>query len=161
MSETGDKVRRISKIIETNMKKRHFNNELGLELEDFDDEYGAVPIASFLYEMKEHHLNNYDSIHGGIVASIFDVAMGIGSAALSNSMVTTTDMSFTFLRPARGKKFRVIVEYGRVGQNIVNCTAKLFALAEKLDEEDVLCSTAMGNYFILGIPIERAGEISK
>ena len=109
MSEAGDKVRLIAKLIESNMKKRHFNNELGLEFEDFYDEYEALPKASFIYHKKDNHLNNYDALHGGIIASIFDVAMGIGCAALSNSMVTTTDMSMSFLRPARGDNFRIIV----------------------------------------------------
>ena len=152
MSKSEKEIKTIAKLIEANMKKRHFNNELGLEIETFDNEDGDIPTASFLYSMKEDHLNNYDALHGGIVASIFDVAMGLGSAALTKSMVTTADMSFSFLHPARGREFRIIVEYGHVGKNLVNCSAKLYAINDG-DEKDLLCATALGNYFVLGMPL--------
>lgn len=150
MSE--EKTKRIAKLMDANMKRVHFNNELGLEIEDFD-ESGEYPTASFIYRKKEKHINNYNAIHGGIVASVFDVAMGLGCAALTNSMVTTADMSFSFLRPAMGEEFRINVEFGHVGRNLVNCSAKMYAIGEGSGGSDVLCSTSLGNYFVLNIPL--------
>lgn len=161
MSEAAERVRNIADRIFEKMKERHFNNELGLVLEDFDEEFGSVPIASFIYEKKDNHLNNYDALHGGIIASIFDVAMGLGAGALSKSLVTTVDMSFSFLLPARGEKFRIIVEFGHVGKNVVSATCKMFIMGENPLEDDILCATGMGNYFILGIPLDKAGNVSK
>lgn len=143
-----DNIEKMAKLMDANMKKVHFNNELGLKIDSID-ENGDCPKASFIYERKETHINNYNAIHGGIVASVFDVAMGIGSAALTNCMVTTADMTFSFLRPAHGNKFRIDVEYGHVGKNLVNCSAKLYCV----DEKEVLCATSLGNYFILDIPL--------
>lgn len=149
MNSTEDRTNRIAKLMDANMKRVHFNNELGLEIERFD-ESGTYPTASYIYRRKETHINNYNAIHGGIVASVFDVAMGIGSAALKNRMVTTADMSFSFLRPAMGDMFRITVEYGHVGKSLVNCTAKMYAV---YSDGETLCATALGNYFVLDIPL--------
>lgn len=149
MNSVEEKTKRMAKLMDANMKRVHFNNELGLEIESFD-ESGKYPTGSYIYRRKDKHINNYNAIHGGIVASVFDVAMGIGCAALTNHMVTTADMSFSFLRPAMGDLFRITVEYGHVGKNLVNCTAKMYAVEE---DKETLCATALGNYFVLEMPL--------
>ena len=149
MNSKDEKLNKISGLVDANKKKVHFNNELALEVEAFD-ESGVYPVASFIYRKKEKHINNYSAIHGGIIASVFDVAMGLGSAALTDSMVTTADMSFSFLRPAKGDVFRITVEFAHVGRNLVNCTAKMYSVD---DEGEILCATALGNYFVLGFPL--------
>ena len=149
VSQKDNKTKIMAKLMDANMKKVHFNNELGLEIESFD-ETGSYPEASFIYRKKDTHINNYDAIHGGIIASVFDVAMGLSSVALTNRMVTTADISLSYLRPAMGDLFRIKVEIGHVGQNLVNCTAKLYSIN---GEEEILCATSLGNYFVLDIPL--------
>ena len=152
MNELEIRVNTVIEAIRNRLGNSHFSNELGLELEEFK-ESDICPVASFIYRKKDNHLNNYDALHGGIVASIFDTAMGLGAAGLSNSKVTTTEMSVSFLRPAMGDCFRTVVEYGHVGSNLVHATAKLYAVNGDSGEE-ILCATSQGGYFILRMELE-------
>lgn len=71
-------------------------------------------------EMKPEHLNNLGIAHGGLVATLLDVAMGTAARSLIGHPVMTLDMNVSFFSPGRG----TLQAHGRVlkaGRSIVFC----------------------------------------
>ena len=74
-----------------------FNDWLGLEIEEFDD--GRVVLS---VEYEEFKRNPGDVLHGGVTATLIDVAggMAIGSTEEgAGSFRATTNLTVNYLRP--------------------------------------------------------------
>ena len=98
------------------------NGMLGLELVDCSmDEMWA----EFSFESKEWCLNPYDGVHGGVICSVFDTAMGTGAVVFSGKFISTTDISVSYLRPMTAKRYIIHVDYTQVGRRMVRCVAKM------------------------------------
>ena len=70
-----------------------------------------------------HHLNNSGVVHGGVICTLLDVAMGSVARVKAGAPVMTVDMHVMFLAPARGS----IIAEGRViraGRSIVFAEAE-------------------------------------
>ncbi|TDR90496.1 PaaI family thioesterase [Enterovirga rhinocerotis] len=94
-----------------------------------------------------HHLNNIGIAHGGLVATLLDIAMGTACRTQIGCPVMTLDMQIAFLAPGRG----TLIGIGRVvraGRSI------LFVESEvRCEEDDALVAKGSG----LFKPARRAG----
>lgn len=94
--------------------------------------------ATFEYEAIEGHANPMGTLHGGILCTIADSAMGVAYASLleAGETFTTLEMKINFLRPVWQAKLRAI---GRVIKN-----GRIIGLVEcdVLDEKDQLVAHA-------------------
>jgi uncharacterized protein (TIGR00369 family) len=116
------------------------NGMLGLILLDCSAEDKWI---EFGFEAKEWCLNPYDGVHGGIICSIMDTAMGMGAVALTQHFVSTTEIMVSYLRPMKGSKFRIRVEYTHMGKRLIRCNCKVLD-----SSDDSICATAMGSFVI-------------
>jgi uncharacterized protein (TIGR00369 family) len=83
------------------------------------------------------HMNNVGIVHGGVICTLLDVAMGSAARVTSGAPVMTIDMHVMFLAAVRG----VVVAEGRVlraGRSIV------FAEAEAKTENGETVARATG-----------------
>ena len=100
--------------------------DMGYELLDCGKAGTDVPWVDFLYHCKPEHRNNYGGVFGGMICSVFDTCMGMGSVAVSEHLVTTADLTVSFLRAAMGENFRIHLEYTHVGGRLINIMGKMF-----------------------------------
>lgn len=76
------------------------------------------------YEKKEWQKNHRGEVHGGAVATMFDVAMGMTCSAFAGGEnVTTTDMNISYIRPFFGDRFDFEVELLHLGKNMIRVRA--------------------------------------
>lgn len=94
------------------------------------------------YEAKDWEKNHRDELHGGVVAAMFDTAMGISLLALSDhDSVATSDLDVSFIRPFSGASFIFEVNIIRIGRTL----ARVRALA-KDEATDKLLASATANF---------------
>lgn len=91
---------------------------LKLKLEDCSSEDGTV---EYSFVPEPWMRNIYNGVHGGIVASVFDSGIGTAATALTDTFVTTADLTVSYQRPLFGKAFRMKLNYTHVGHRLVTC----------------------------------------
>lgn len=129
----------IQTIIDRNkMQPERLNARLKLQLADCSK---AEKTVEYLYNAEAWGLNPYGGVHGGVICSLFDTGMGIGAVALSGKMVSTADISVSYLKPMNGKKFRFCIEYTNVGKRMIRCMGKAVDA-----ETGVVCASAMASF---------------
>lgn len=80
-----------------------------------------------------------DAVNGGVLAAIFDLAIGCAPATIDPTRRTATmQLSMNFMRPLRGSR---LVARGRVDRA---GNAVLFCSAEVLDGQGEVCATCTG-----------------
>lgn len=98
------------------------------------------------FETTDWMLNPGGVVHGGMVSTMFDIAMGITSLALSGFFTPTVNLSVTFLRPVPNHDHLLIKAHAtRVGRTFVQLTAE--AISEKTND---LCATATATFYCAG-----------
>ncbi|HKK30225.1 MAG TPA: PaaI family thioesterase [Alphaproteobacteria bacterium] len=116
-----------------------FRKWLGLTYEVMDDERAVVSL-----ELDEEKRNVRDVAHGGIVASLVDVAMGTAAAggnyATRKRYVVTLELKVNYLAPARGNKLTAEAKVVRGGARtfVVDCR-----VTTDLGDE---CAAALGTF---------------
>ena len=129
----------IQAIIDRNMQQpERLNARLKLRIEDCSK---AEKTIVYLYDAEEWGLNPYGGVHGGVICSLFDTGMGIGAVALSGKMVSTADLSVSYLKPMNGKRFRFCIEYTNVGKRMIRCMGKAVDA-----ETGVVCASSMASF---------------
>lgn len=94
-----------------------FIDHCRIEALDFADGRGRLRVA-----LGPEHLNNLGIAHGGLIATLLDVAMGATARSVIGRPVLTLDMQVAFLAPGRG----TLTAEGRIvraGRSIVFCEA--------------------------------------
>ena len=93
---------------------------------------------------QERHRGYLDRVHGGVVASILDEAMGWAPSHQVGRLFYSVEISVRYRRPVEiGRRFRV---EGRMLENrrrLVRCEGRL------LDEEGNVCASSSGTYVAL------------
>lgn len=88
-----------------------------------------------------------DAINGGVLAAIFDLAIGCTPALIDPTRRSATvHLSINFMRAVRGQKLVARSKIDRAGDVL------LFASAQILDEKGVLCATATGMSRLSDLP---------
>ena len=126
---------------------KDFNNELDFQpievLKQTEPDERSRIVYS--YKAKPTHRNVFGSLHGGIIASLCDGAMGQGAAILKRCSLNTVSLTITYLEPCVGDNYRIEVDYTHLGDRVVD------ALASLIDEDngDRLCATGVGSFLVL------------
>lgn len=97
-------------------------------------------------EARPEHLNLQELVHGGIVATLADSAMGLSvrSAIETGRSHVTVELGIHYLRPARPGRLVAEGHVLRVGSQLA------FAEASVLDHEGRLLARATGTYSVYG-----------
>ena len=91
--------------------------------------------------MRDEHMNHLGIVHGGVILTMLDVAMGSAARLAYGSSVITVDMQSAFLAPGRGDlsaEGRVV----RPGRSLIFCEG------EVRDAEGALIAKASGLFKI-------------
>lgn len=114
-------------------------NFLGLKIVDVKKGYFIISA-----KITDMHSNLYGAVHGGILASITDVAMG-GACISLKKRITTIDQNINYIKPAP-----VGSTLTAIGTLISNGNSIMRAAAEVFDEQQQLIVRSQGSYFIIG-----------
>lgn len=120
-------------------QKEHiiFEDFLKPELVDIDEGYAVISM-----KIEEEHLNLIRIVHGGILASIADLTMGIACISYKKKVVTT-EMSLSYIRSVeRGSTItaKAIVENN--GKSLMRTSCAIY------DENNRLLLKSMGTFFV-------------
>ena len=97
-----------------------FAGRIGAQVEDADD--GG---ARIVFEARDEHLNPAGTLHGGVVATLVDTAMGqaVRTTTGDGEVPATSQLTVTYLRPGQPG---ALVVTGRVrtrGKHLTVCEA--------------------------------------
>lgn len=88
-----------------------------------------------------------DAINGGVLAAIFDLAIGCTPALIDPTRRSATvQLSINFMRAVRGDRLVARAKIDRAGDVL------LFASAQILDEKGVLCASCTGMSRLTDLP---------
>ena len=131
-----------------------FNQELGLELGRFENDY-----AELIFSNQTKLVGNAAQhiLHGGVIASVLDVAAGlvcVGSTLVRHetiheaelkmrlSRMGTIDLRVDYLRPGRGERFTASASLLRAGNKVA------VARVELHNEHQLHIATATATYIV-------------
>jgi uncharacterized protein (TIGR00369 family) len=88
-----------------------------------------------------------DAINGGVLAAMFDLAIGCTPALVDPTRRSATvQLSINFMRAVRGQRLVARAKIDRAGDVL------LFASAQIIDEKGVICATATGMSRLTNLP---------
>ena len=99
-----------------------FAGRLGAHVEDADD--GSARIA---FEVTDEHLNPAGSLHGGVLATLVDTAMGtaVRTSIGDGDVPATSQLTVTYLRPGSTGPLAVTARVRTRGEHLTVCEAEV------------------------------------
>jgi uncharacterized protein (TIGR00369 family) len=97
-----------------------FAGRLGAEVREADD--GSARIR---FEAREEHLNPAGTLHGGVLATLVDTAMGtaVRTATGDDDVPATSQLTVTYLRPGTPGVVEVTARVRTKGEHLTICEA--------------------------------------
>ncbi len=113
------------------LRNNPFQHFVGIEIIELGSGRSVLQL-----ELKDHHFNLYGIPHGGVHATLLDIAMGTAASFPDNSGrevdSVTLNLSVDYIAPPTSK---VLIAKGKVtkkGKSIAYCTAEIFDEDKKL-----------------------------
>ena len=107
------------------LRNNPFQHFVGIEIIKLGDGKSVLQL-----ELKDHHFNLYGIPHGGVHATLLDIAMGTAASFPDNSGrevdSVTLNLSVDYIAPPASK---ILIAKGKVtkkGKSIAYCTAEIF-----------------------------------
>jgi uncharacterized protein (TIGR00369 family) len=88
-------------------------------------EQAADGRAVVRFEATDEHLNPAGTVHGGVLATLVDTAMGtaVRSATGADDVPATSQLTVTYLRPGKPGPLEVTAELRSQGEHLTVCDA--------------------------------------
>ena len=85
----------------------------------------ATGEATVSFEAREEHLNAAGTLHGGVLATLVDTAMGMAvrSATDDQDVPATSQLTVTYLRPGKPGRLSVRAQVRTRGEHLTVCDA--------------------------------------
>lgn len=131
--------RRIQSLKQSNQNR--INQMMNPSLEECDWEGKTLTLR---FPVDEWKLNGYESMHGGMITTAFDITMGILSHELAGGteFCPTANIAVMFLAPVRcGKDLLIRAKGTHAGRRLVSLTAEAWQ-----EESEQLSATAAGQF---------------
>ena len=116
------------------LRNNPFQHFVGIEVIQLGDGKSVLQL-----ELKGHHFNLYGIPHGGVHATLLDIAMGTAASFPDNSGKeldsVTLNLSVDYIAPPASK---ILIAKGKItkkGKSIAYCTAEIF------DEDKILIAS--------------------
>jgi uncharacterized protein (TIGR00369 family) len=99
---------------------RGFAGQLGARTADAGDGRARVR-----FEARDEHLNPAGTVHGGVLATLVDTAMGLAvrTATGEDDVPATSQLTVTYLRPGRPGPLEVTAQVRTRGEHLTVCDA--------------------------------------
>jgi uncharacterized protein (TIGR00369 family) len=146
----------LRKYIESRLKTNHFISHMGLVLNSIDKGNAEVGLR-----VEEHHLQQNGFMHGGVTATLADVATGIAAYTCVplGKNVVTADLKISYLNPSTSQTVRAAGKVVKGGNLLFFCEAQIF---DCFPDGDKLIATATALMVAVDIPLKDVSEeISK
>ena len=97
-----------------------FAGRLGVVVEQADD--GTARLA---FEATDEHLNPAGTVHGGVLATLVDTAMGTAVRSMTGDedVPATSQLTVTYLRPGKPGRLAVTGRVRTRGEHLTVCEA--------------------------------------
>jgi uncharacterized protein (TIGR00369 family) len=116
-----------------------FLGHLGVELVKVEVGKSVIKL-----DIKPHHLNMLDMVHGGVLASLLDTAMGLAVITVESEInAVTTNLNLHYLSRARGTQLITSCEVVHRSRSTATITGTI------TDEYGTLCTTGTASYRII------------
>jgi uncharacterized protein (TIGR00369 family) len=97
-----------------------------LALVDVAPPEGDDGTARLSAEVDERHLNPAGSVHGGLLATLVDTAMGAAvRSAVDGEIPATSQLTITYLRPGQPGRLEVTGRVSKRGESLTVCEAEV------------------------------------
>jgi uncharacterized protein (TIGR00369 family) len=113
-----------------------FREHVALQVEPVDEGRGRVVV-----EAGEDHLNPSGAVHGGVIATMIDVAMGTAVATTGGESPVTVSLTVTYLEPGRPGRLEAVARVRKRGKRL------LVVEAEVVQGDDVVAD-ALGTFAV-------------
>jgi uncharacterized protein (TIGR00369 family) len=99
-----------------------FADRLGIRVDDTDD--GGARLA---FEVTDEHLNPAGTLHGGVIATLVDTAMGraVRTVTDEDDVPATSQLTVTYLRPGTPGELTVSAAVRTRGEHLTVCEAEV------------------------------------
>jgi uncharacterized protein (TIGR00369 family) len=97
-----------------------FAGRLGVVVEEADD-----GTAQLTFEATDDHLNPAGTVHGGVLATLVDTAMGtaVRSTTGDEDVPATSQLTVTYLRPGKPGRLAITARVRTRGEHLTVCEA--------------------------------------
>jgi uncharacterized protein (TIGR00369 family) len=135
--------------VEHRMQRSGFHRWASISLVRVDD--GEVEIR---LDAQEHHLNLLGTLHGGMIATVADTAMGLAVRTRHEPGTShvTGSLTVTYLSPGRPGSIRAIGRAVKAGRQMG------YGEADVLDASGRLLARASATFIVLHARSEREGS---
>jgi len=99
-----------------------FAERLGARAEDAGE--GRARIR---FEARDEHLNAAGTVHGGVLATLVDTAMGLAArtAIGADDVPATSQLTVTYLRAGKPGRLAVVGRVSKQGEHLTVCEAEV------------------------------------
>ena len=104
-----------------------FREHIALQVEAGEEGTGHVVL-----DAGDEHLNHHGTVHGGVLASMIDVAMGTAVAAAGGESPVTVSLTVTYLEPGRPGRLEAKARVRKRGKRLT------VVEAEVVQDDDVV-----------------------
>lgn len=135
--------------IEDRLKSNHFINHMGLVLNHLEKGEAEVGLT-----VESHHLQQNGFLHGGVTATLADVATGIAAYTCvpEGKNVVTADLKISYLNPGTAGTVKAIGKVIKGGNLLYFCEAQII---DCLPEGDKIVATATAIMVAVDIPVKH------
>ena len=132
--------------IREHLKRQEFMKHIGCELTAIEPGYVVAEMT-----IENIHKQQTGLVHGGVIATIADVAAGFAGFTLveKNQQTVTIEMKTSYLEAAKGTGLRAIGKVVRQGRSIHFCEADVFSVDEFGTEK--LCARATTTMAVINL----------
>jgi len=117
------KTPRFREIIRDHLKRQHFMKHIHCELTVIEPGYVEAVI-----DLEQFHQQQIGLVHGGVTATIADVAAGFAGFTLvgENQHTVTAEIKISYFAKAVGKRLRSVGTVVKAGRSMHFCEAEVY-----------------------------------
>jgi uncharacterized protein (TIGR00369 family) len=97
-----------------------FREHVALQVEPVDEGTGQVHL-----DAGEEHLNPHGTVHGGVLATMIDVAMGTAVATTGGESPVTVSLTVTYLEPGSPGRLTATARVRKRGKRLIVVEAEV------------------------------------
>lgn len=139
----------IKSYLQERLKNNHFIKHMGLVLQDVKQGEATLSLS-----VQQHHLQQNGFTHGGVTATLCDVATGIAAytAVAKGKNVVTVDLKISYVNPSVSPNLLAVGRVVKSGNFLVFCEGEVMDLQE--DGSYKLVATCSSIMAAVDIPVK-------
>lgn len=91
-----------------------FREHVGLQVSEVDD-----GVARVVVDTGDEHLNPHGTVHGGVLATMLDAAMGSAVAAAGRDLPVTVSLTVAYLEPGQPGRLEATARVRKHGRRLL------------------------------------------